>query len=390
MTPAGRRAAWHALQQAHAALQQGDKAAARAWARRAARLAPQWDAPWVLLGLLSPSPRARRAYLERALRLNPGNALARQRLRQLLGEAQTQPTRPVQARPKPATRPRPKPAARPRPKPVARPRPKPAARPRPKPATRPRPKPVARPRPKPAARPRPKPTARWSYRRRARRGWAMMAVLSLAALVWVGFMGWTLRGARPVAAEPVPPNPAATASPTPWQPHPPTATPTPTPTATPTATPSPTPTPSATPTATPTPTATATPTPAPPAPRPPGVAPGERWILVDLSEQRLYAIDGDRLERTFVVSTGLPQTPTVVGTFRIWVKLRSTDMAGPGYYLPNVPYTMYFYQGYGIHGTYWHNNFGRPMSHGCVNMRTEDARWLFHWADVGTVVQIVP
>ncbi len=334
MTPAGRRAAWHALQQAHAALQQGDKAAARAWARRAARLAPQWDAPWVLLGLLSPSPQARRAYLARALRLNPGNALARQRLRQLLGEAQTQPTR--------------------------------------------------------SARPRPRPATRWSYRRRARRGWAMLAVLSIAALVWGGFVGWTLRDARPVAAELVPPNPAATASPTPWQPHPPTATPTPTPTATPTATPSPTPTPSATPTATPTPTATATPTPAPPAPRPDMVAPGERWILVDLSEQRLYAIDGDRLERTFVVSTGRPQTPTVVGIFRIWVKLRSTDMAGPGYYLPNVPYTMYFYQGYGIHGTYWHNNFGRPMSHGCVNMRTEDARWLFHWADVGTVVQIVP
>ncbi len=355
MTPAGRRAAWHALQQAHAALQRGDKAAARTWARQAARLAPQWDAPWVLLGLLSPSPQARQAYLERALRLNPGNALARQRLRQL-GET----------RPRPAAQPQPQPQPQPRPKPTARRQAQPATRPRPQPATRP------------------------SFRRRARRGWAMVAMLSIAALVWVGFVGWNLRGVRPVAAEPVPPNPATTATPTPWQPQPPTATPTPTPTATPTATPSPTPTPSATPTATPTPTATATPTPAAPAPRPDMVAPGERWILVDLSEQRLYAIDGDRLERTFVVSTGLPQTPTVVGIFRIWVKLRSTDMAGPGYYLPNVPYTMYFYQGYGIHGTYWHNNFGRPMSHGCINMRTEDARWLFHWADVGTVVQIVP
>ena len=54
--------------------------------------------------------------------------------------------------------------------------------------------------------------------------------------------------------------------------------------------------------------------------------------------------------------------------------------------LPNVPYTMYFYKGYGIHGTYWHHNFGHPMSHGCVNMRTSDAAWLFNWASVGTPV----
>lgn len=47
-------------------------------------------------------------------------------------------------------------------------------------------------------------------------------------------------------------------------------------------------------------------------------------------------------------------------------------MTGPGYDLPNVPYTMYFYQGYGLHGTYWHNNFGTPMSHGCVNMPTPE------------------
>jgi lipoprotein-anchoring transpeptidase ErfK/SrfK len=47
---------------------------------------------------------------------------------------------------------------------------------------------------------------------------------------------------------------------------------------------------------------------------------------------------------------------------------------------------MYFYRGYGLHGTYWHNNFGTPMSHGCVNLSTPDARWLFSWAPVGTKV----
>ncbi len=82
----------------------------------------------------------------------------------------------------------------------------------------------------------------------------------------------------------------------------------------------------------------------------------------------------------------LPRTPTVVGRFRIQTKLTSTRMSGPGYDLPGVPYTMYFYKGYAIHGTYWHNNFGRPMSHGCINMRTPDAAWLFNWASIGTLV----
>jgi lipoprotein-anchoring transpeptidase ErfK/SrfK len=55
-------------------------------------------------------------------------------------------------------------------------------------------------------------------------------------------------------------------------------------------------------------------------------------------------------------------------------------MSGPGYRLPNVPDVMFFYKAYALHGTYWHNNFGQPMSHGCVNLRTEDARWLYEWS----------
>jgi len=111
------------------------------------------------------------------------------------------------------------------------------------------------------------------------------------------------------------------------------------------------------------------------------VVSGEKWIDVDLTHQRLTAYEGNTPVFQAVVSTGLPNTPTVVGRFRIYWKLSATDMAGPGYYLPGVPYTMYFYRGYALHGTYWHNNFGRPMSHGCVNLRTEDARRLFNWAD---------
>lgn len=115
---------------------------------------------------------------------------------------------------------------------------------------------------------------------------------------------------------------------------------------------------------------------------------GVRWIDVDLSTQSLYAYEGDTVVNSFVVSTGTWRTPTVTGRYKIWIKLKSTTMSGPGYYLTNVPYTMYFYKGYGIHGTYWHNNFGTPMSHGCVNMRTSDAEWLFYWASEGTVVNV--
>jgi LysM repeat protein len=115
-------------------------------------------------------------------------------------------------------------------------------------------------------------------------------------------------------------------------------------------------------------------------------AAGEKWIDVNLSRQTLTAYEGTTAVFTAVVSTGTRWYPTVVGTFSVYVKYASTTMSGPGYYLTNVPYTMYFYRGYGIHGTYWHNNFGTPMSHGCVNMRTPDAQWLYNWAPVGTKV----
>jgi len=126
-----------------------------------------------------------------------------------------------------------------------------------------------------------------------------------------------------------------------------------------------------------------------PAPSAPPSAPtGGRWIDVDLSAQRLTAYVGNTPVRSTLVSTGLPRTPTPTGRYRIYVKYVSTLMSGPGYYLPNVPYTMYFYRGYSLHGTYWHSNFGRPMSHGCINLPTPEARWLFNWASVGTLVNI--
>ena len=113
-----------------------------------------------------------------------------------------------------------------------------------------------------------------------------------------------------------------------------------------------------------------------------------RWIDVNLSTQRLTAYQGNTAVRSTLVSTGLARTPTPTGRYRIYVKYASTLMSGPGYYLPDVPYTMYFYRNYSLHGTYWHSNFGHPMSHGCVNLPTPEAQWLYNWASVGTLVNI--
>jgi len=122
----------------------------------------------------------------------------------------------------------------------------------------------------------------------------------------------------------------------------------------------------------------------------PEIAETDKWIHVILSEQKVYAYEGDQLVAEFIVSTGVSEHPTVQGTFYIYIKLESALMTGEDYYLPDVPWTMYFYEGYSFHGTYWHHNFGHPMSHGCINMYTPDADWLYHWAEVGTKVVIDP
>ncbi len=117
-----------------------------------------------------------------------------------------------------------------------------------------------------------------------------------------------------------------------------------------------------------------------------GLQAGEdKWIEIDLSEQKLRAWQGNQLFLETLVSTG-KWAPTPTGEFRIWSKFKYTKMSGGNkeihtyYYLPNVPYTMYFHDGFGLHGTYWHNNFGHTMSHGCVNMPTPMAEKVFYWS----------
>lgn len=118
----------------------------------------------------------------------------------------------------------------------------------------------------------------------------------------------------------------------------------------------------------------------------------DKRIEVDLTNQKVYAYEGNIRVYAFTVSTGKwGRTPT--GEFTIWAKVKSQLMKGGSkelhtyYYLPNVPWVMFFsndqiakMRGFSFHGTYWHDNFGTPMSHGCINMRTEEAKLLYDWA----------
>ncbi len=112
----------------------------------------------------------------------------------------------------------------------------------------------------------------------------------------------------------------------------------------------------------------------------------QKWIEIDLSEQKLIAWEGDQMFLESLVSSGKwGKTPT--GEFTIWSKFRYTKMSGGNkalhtyYYLPNVPYTMYFYKDFGLHGTYWHNDYGRPRSNGCVNLPSAAAKWIYRWTN---------
>jgi lipoprotein-anchoring transpeptidase ErfK/SrfK len=338
-----------AISLARLALQRGDRKEARRWAQQAAALAPKEEEPWLLLAAVS-NPEASLAYLEKALEINPASTRARQGMHWTAKRLRENP-------------------------------------------------PPARPAPRRSLVAGPIASEALVRRRPAILPWALALVIAcilLSAWYVAPAYSTTLSNLNPLAAAQSgldkltrTPTPTATYTPTPT----PTNTPTPTPTFTPTATNTPTSTPTETPTNTPEP--TKKPKKKKPAAaayaypgRPAGVGVDEFWIDVDLSQQRSYVYIGDILQREFLVSTGTWLHPTVTGTFRIYVKYRSAPMSGPGYYLPGVPYVMYFYKDYGLHGTYWHHNFGTPMSHGCVNFPTVDAEWIFRYARVGTVVNI--
>jgi lipoprotein-anchoring transpeptidase ErfK/SrfK len=334
--------AWKAAcAQARAALKAGERGEARRLARLAARMAPNREDPWLILAATA-APAASLGYLQQALAINPDSARVQKGIRwaeKRMAES-GQVAKHVEAEHNAAI------------------------------ALAPQ----------------------WTH-------FALFAValmtFAFALFVWFRPAGAD-EGLRAVSAAAQKQYNAifATETPTPTA----TFTPTNTPTATPTFTPTNTPTNTPTPTETYTPTATFTPTntlPPPPTATPvfelvvpDGIDDNERWIDVDLSTQTLRAYEGDDLLDVFTISSGRAGTPTVVGTFEIWVKVRIQDMSGPGYYIQDVPWVMYFYEDYGLHGTWWHNNFGTPMSAGCVNMTIADAEWLYSWASVGTVVNV--
>lgn len=327
------------------ALQQGNRREARHCAQRYVALAPEREEGWLLLAAIA-SPKTSISYLKRALEINPTSRRARQGMHWAVQRLRLSST--------------------PAPHPIAPPRPR-----------------VAR-------------TISTEAMVRRRPLLAPLAIASVMLIfglvVWFGSPSFSLaftNGKQLSVAQ--------------VQVAKQTRTPTPTATSTPTATPTSTPTitPSPTPTDTPTPTPSNTPEPPKKAKknksnrgsytypgRPRGVDESELWVDVDLSLQHVYVYQGDQELNNFLVSTGTRYHPTVTGTYKIYVKYRAAAMSGPGYYLPGVPYVMYFYKDYGLHGTYWHHNFGTPMSHGCINLKTSDAGWLFKLASVGTVVNI--
>lgn len=386
------------IRQAVQALRDGKRAEALRLAEHAALLAPQSEEPWLVLAAATPDAEKSLFYAKKALLIAPNSPRARQAAQWAAGripaptpvapppaaiaqtsaaasesptvpvkaaEVTTPPATPIKAAEQPASPTLPaKVAAAPvHPKPVS-------AAPR-----------------KPAQ----KDHASFQSFLLAPPRWlvpvlGVLFVLCVAALIWISrpmlnvVMAESLSITRPANALQ---KPTIT----------PTVTLTPTATHTPTATPTSTSTPTATftPTETATPTATDTPDPTN-TPEPTDVPEWDtfdgHWIDINLSQQMAYAYDGDTLVNSFLVSTGTWEHPTVTGTYAIYVKYRYADMAGPGYYLPDVPYVMYFYKGYGLHGTYWHSNFGTPMSHGCVNFSTPDAGWVFDFVEVGTTVNV--
>jgi len=123
------------------------------------------------------------------------------------------------------------------------------------------------------------------------------------------------------------------------------------------------------------------------------VSDGEKWIEIDISSQTLILWSGNKKLKTFLISAGRAETPTVLGTYRVYVKrddhtMKGENPDGTPYEVEHVRYICYFYSGYAIHAAPWHNNFGNPMSHGCINMRMYEAKIVYDFAPVGTRVVV--
>ncbi|MDR3574123.1 MAG: L,D-transpeptidase family protein [Anaerolineaceae bacterium] len=338
-----------AIQTAYQALQNGDHLTARRWAEKAAQLAPEMEDPWLILASVA-SPRASLAYLEQALKINPdssrasvGLSWAQERLRQ---QATSKPT----------------------------------------PAQSVQPAAVVQKPPAPKKR---------SYSSSLfllfGSFFALLLLVFLVAATWIAWPGHFSKVEAFIAG--------STATPTPSETFTLTSTSTATSTVTATVTNTPTPTRTATPTKTNTPIPSRTPTRRPT--KKPTAVPklsGAKRILVSISQQHLYAYQGNTLVYSFVASTG-QNNGTLTGNFSILDKIPNAYSDPWGFYMPD--WMGIYWAGAdlenGIHSlpvltsgkTIWGNEIGTPITYGCVVLETADANKLFSWADIGTPVQIV-
>jgi len=114
-----------------------------------------------------------------------------------------------------------------------------------------------------------------------------------------------------------------------------------------------------------------------------------KFIEVDLAKQRLYAYEDGLLAATYLVSTGTKTYPTIPGNYSVLRKVPIKEYIGPGYDLKNTHWnTQFSARGDYFHEAWWHKKFGQPMSHGCVNMRLDDAKFIYDWAPIGTPVTV--
>lgn len=132
-----------------------------------------------------------------------------------------------------------------------------------------------------------------------------------------------------------------------------------------------------------------------PASEPPAGVDNGRWIEVNLKDQTVAVYDQGQMVFATLIASGIEPFWTKPGLFQIYQKYEATPMRGSfeadrsdAYYLEDVPWTMYYDKARALHGAYWHNGFGTPRSHGCVNMSVGDARWLYDWANEGEWVYV--
>jgi hypothetical protein len=130
-----------------------------------------------------------------------------------------------------------------------------------------------------------------------------------------------------------------------------------------------------------------------PGPRPPEIGNGDKWVDVNLSKKTLLAFEGDKPVYAALISPGKRSSNkkrdhrTKTGKWRVREKHIAATMDGDGpagdlpYSIQDVPFVQYYDGSYALHGAFWHHNFGREQSHGCVNLAPKDAKHLFEWTD---------